>query len=255
MLRYEVTGSSAAVAVVTLDRPAARNALTNGLIAELKAAMARADADPAIAAVVLTGADPAFCAGMDLREMGRDGMPTEDLDEGGAQWWAPISKPVIGAINGAAVTGGLELALACDLLVGSDRARFADTHARVGLIPGAGLTVHLPAAIGLRRAKEWSLTGRFVGAAEALEAGLLTRVVSHDELLPTAVAMGDDVASCDQPTARELKALYDDVSLLPADRGRALEGVRAAQWAAHHGDAGSIESRRESVIARGRSLQ
>jgi enoyl-CoA hydratase len=255
MLRYEVTGSSGAVALVTLDRPESRNALTNALISEIKAAMARADADDAVSAVVLTGADPAFCAGMDLREMGQLGMPTEDLDSGGAHWWAAITKPVIGAINGAAVTGGLELALACDVLIGSDRARFADTHARVGLIPGAGLTVLLPQAIGLRSAKEMSLTGRFVDAQEAKDLGLLARVVPHEDLIATALAMGDDVAACVQPAVRELKALYDDVALLPLDRGRVLEGERAAAWAAHSGGADVIESRREQVIARGRSLQ
>src|SRR3984957_14663804 len=108
-----------------------------------------------------------------------------------------MTKPVVGAINGPAVTGGLELALQCDFLIASERARFADTHARVGVMPGWGLTVLLPQAIGLRRAKEMSLTGNYMDAAEALAVGLVNRIVTHDELLPTALALGRDIVSND----------------------------------------------------------
>ena len=97
-----------------------------------------------------------------------------------------MATPVIGAINGVAITGGFEVALACDFLVASERARFADTHARVGIMPGWGLTVALPEAIGLRRAKEMSTTGNFVDAETALAWGLVNHVVPHDELLPFA---------------------------------------------------------------------
>src|SRR5208282_2153798 len=100
--------------------------------------------------------------------------------------------PVIGAINGAAVTGGLELALACDFLVASERARFADTHARVGIMPGWGLTYELPEAIGVRRAREMSATGNFVGARTAMEWGLVNHLVPHSELLGFARQLAAD---------------------------------------------------------------
>ncbi len=135
---------------------------------------------------VLTGADQAFCADLDLQELGStaanlsSGQPVETQGHRRGAPWPVMTKPVIGAINGAAVTGGLEVALQCDFLIASERAGFADTHARVGVMPAWGLTVLLPQAIGLRRAKEMSLTGNFVGATEALALGLVNRgVVPH----------------------------------------------------------------------------
>ena len=183
------------VSTITLNRPAKRNALSSELFAAMQGALVEADGDERVCAIVLTGADPAFCAGLDLEELGSTG---KNLRVGGPRPWQPgggrlppwpvMTKPVIGAINGAAVTGGLELALQCDFLVASDRARFADTHARVGIMPGWGLTVLLPQAVGVRRAKEMSLTGNYVGAEEALALGLVNRVVPHEELLPRLAA-------------------------------------------------------------------
>ena len=124
---------------------------------------ARAGADPDIDAVILTGADPAFCAGVDLKEISGElpstaedrapGEGPERVSNGLYRFLPVIPKPVIGAINGVAVTGGLELALQCTFLVASERARFADTHARVGIMPGGGITVLLAQSIGLRRAR------------------------------------------------------------------------------------------------------
>src|SRR5215470_4452958 len=110
----------------------------------------------------------------------------------------PRTKPLIGAVNGVAVTGGLEVALNCDFLVASDRARFADTHARVGVMPGWGLTVLLPQRIGVARAREMSLTGNYVDATTALQWGLVNHVVPHDQLLPFARGLGADIVSNDQ---------------------------------------------------------
>src|SRR6202011_3101834 len=111
-----------------------------------------ADADDDVDAVILTGTDPAFCAGIDLKEIaggqqGAAGIP--DLSPA----WPPMTKPVIGAVNGVAVTGGFEIALACDILIASDNARFADTHARVGIMPSWGLSQKLSRVIGIYRAK------------------------------------------------------------------------------------------------------
>ena len=126
------------VAVVTLNRPEARNALDVELLQALPAAMAKLDADDDVAAVILTGADPAFCAGLDLKELGSSGDNLSGGGQGVAATPFPedMSKPVIGAVNGPTVTGGLELALHCDFLIASERARFGDTHARVGVVPG-----------------------------------------------------------------------------------------------------------------------
>lgn len=154
------------VATVTLNRPGARNALSAALVLGLRDALAELDADEEVGAVVLTGSDPAFCAGLDLKELGSTGA---NLDLGRnpdgvppGYPWAPLSTPLIGAVNGVAITGGLELALHCDLLIASDRAAFADTHARVGLVPGWGASVLLPAAVGARVARQMSLTGDFL---------------------------------------------------------------------------------------------
>src|SRR3954454_8744366 len=170
------------VATVTLNRPEARNALSRQLQREIRELVSRASDDDEVDVVILTGADPAFCAGVDLKELGSGGNDMRAAVSGDRSQPGPlprIAKPIIGAINGVAITGGFELALNCDFLVASDRARFADTHARVGVMPGWGLTVLLPQAIGVRRAREMSFTGNFLSAEEAFHLGLVNHVVSH----------------------------------------------------------------------------
>ena len=169
------------VAVVTMNRPEAMNALSRGLRAELAAAMEQVDADPEVRAVVLTGAGRrAFTAGLDLKELGVEGLAAANASEPLANPVKAIEqcrKPVIGAINGVAITGGFEVALACDVLIASDRARFADTHARVGIYPGWGLSQKLSRLIGPYRARELSFTGNFLDAQTAAAWGLVNRVV------------------------------------------------------------------------------
>src|SRR5439155_17784395 len=140
--------------------------------------------------IVLTGADPAFCAGLDLRELGVDRLG--DLPPFIAAATAS-EVPLVAAVNGPAVTGGLELALACDFIVASERARFADTHLRVGVYPGPVL-VELPRRVGMAWAREMSLTGNFVDAGTALRIGLANHVVPHAELLGFAVGLARAVA-------------------------------------------------------------
>jgi enoyl-CoA hydratase len=239
------------VATVTLNRPERRNALSGRLLTMLRAALADTDARPDVRAIVLTGADPAFCAGLDLTELGtRDGP----LSAAGSGPVLPeLVKPLIGAVNGPAVTGGLELALSCDFLVASERATFADTHARVGVQPGWGLTVQLPAAVGLRRAREMSATGNFIGARQALEWGLVNHVVPHAELLGFARKLAADAAGSDPEALAVLFATYDEGAGVTASEALRAEARAHARWHAGGIDPDEVARRREAVIERGRA--
>ncbi len=194
---------------------------------------------------------PAFCAGLDLAELGQPGSPLSRAASGPVV--PDLVKPLIGAINGPAVTGGLELALACDFLVASERASFADTHARIGVLPGWGLTVQLPAAVGMRRAREMSATGNFVGARVALEWGLVNHVVPHGELLDVARRLAADAASCDPAALEAIFATYDEGSRLSAGEALRVEAQAHRRWHAAGIDPAEVASRREAVIERGRS--
>jgi enoyl-CoA hydratase len=140
---------------------------------------------------------------------------------------AACRKPVLAAINGAAITGGLELALACDILLASTKARFADTHVRVGVIPGWGLSQRLSRLIGVSRAKEMSLSGRMIDAQTALAWGLVNRVVAPEDLLPAARALAAEIAGCDPQMVAAYKALIDDGFALPFGPALQLEQERS----------------------------
>jgi enoyl-CoA hydratase len=250
------------VATVTLHRPEARNALNRALRRALHRSLRDLDGDDSVDVVVLTGTDPAFCAGIDLKELGAGELDEPDeLDEshGGSVIregpFPAMSKPVIGAINGPAITGGFEIALRCDLLVASERAAFADTHARVGIMPGWGLTVLLPEAVGLRRAREMSATGNFLDAATALTWGLVNHVVPHDELLPFARSLAGDIVSNDQRGVRRVLRTYDEASRLTGAEAWELEADVSRRWQAEMLDPAEIEARRRSIVERGRSQQ
>jgi enoyl-CoA hydratase len=202
--------TTARVRRVTLNRPEARNALDPALSGALTGALLAADADDDVDVVVLTGADPAFCAGMDLKAI--RSAPAGQVGGDDDDWMGALlamAKPVIGAVNGPAVTAGLELALGCDILVASERARFVDTHAGIGLLPGRGMTALLPRAAGLRMAKELTFTGAALEADAALRLGLVNHVTAHDDLLPVAHRLAAQIAAQRQPAVRELKRLYD----------------------------------------------
>ena len=245
-------------ATVTLNRPETRNALSSELIRELRRAVGAAEADDGVDAIILTGADPAFCAGLDLKELGSGGEllrsdATGESAPAGHGPLPPTTKPLIGAINGVAVTGGFEVALGCDFLVASERARFADTHARVGLQPGWGLSVLLPQAVGVRRAREMSATGNFIDAPTALAWGLVNHVVAHEDLLPFARSLAADIASNDQRAVRRLLATYAEGSELTGADAWALESRVAADWQQAGFDPSEVERRRAGIMDRGRS--
>jgi len=208
-------------------------------------------------AVVLTGADPAFCAGLDLRELGSAGSSlgrsTVPPDPGRRGPFPHMLTPVVGAVNGPAVTGGLELALACDFLVASERAVFADTHARLGIQPTWGLSVLLPQAVGLRRAREMSSTGNFVDAATALGWGLVNHVVAHDDLMESAVRLASAIAEGDHSAIRRLFQTYEDGSRVTAEEAWRIELDAARDWQGGGIDADRVAERRAGVIERGRA--
>lgn len=248
-----LTDDATGVRLITLNRPEARNALSAELIDRFVEALHAAEDDPEVRAVVLTGADPAFCAGLDLREVGASGISGDTvLDPKASPWWVlhTMNTPVIGAINGPAVTGGLELALHCTFLIASERAVFGDTHTQIGIHPGGGLTGLLPQAVGFRKAREMSLTGNFINAAEAHRLGLVNHVVPHPDLVPTALRLAGDIAGGDPRAVPAVNETYRDVAALPLGQGLALERERFSAWEYSPAD---IEARRAAVADRGRS--
>jgi enoyl-CoA hydratase/carnithine racemase len=245
------------IATITLNRPRSRNALDAATLRLLPRLVAQADADDAVDVLILTGADPAFCAGLDLKQLGSSGenfRVGEGADPTGS-WRGPLPptrKPLIGAVNGPAVTGGLELVLACDFLVASQRARFGDTHARVGVHPGWGLTVLLPEAVGLRRAREMSATGRLVDAVTALEWGLVNHVVAHDELLPFCRGLAADIRSADRDMLGRVFETYDAVADSASNGGWEAERTASRAWATSGGlRSDQVAARSDAIIRRG----
>ena len=247
----EIDRLAAGIALVRLNRPRAMNALSMALRQALVRVMAELEADPDCRVVILTGAGKAFCAGLDLRELAADTGGLASIGENDpVAAIGQFSGPVIAAVNGAAVTGGLEVVLACDIVVASENARFADTHAQVGVVPGWGLSQRLSRLVGLNRAKEMSLTGRFLGASEAEQWGLVNRIVKPDDLIATALAIGEMMLAAAPGMLPRYKRLIDDGYALPF--GEALvEEQRRAESFNIMVDPGAIEGRREQVRSRG----
>jgi enoyl-CoA hydratase len=234
------------VALLTLNRPSARNALNAEMLDSLSTAFESVESGSDVDVAILTGAGSAFCAGLDLKEMATSGA---NLGPSKGRPWPQLTKPLLGAINGAAVTGGLELALACDFLIASGSAKFADTHTRVGLVPFWGLSVLLPQAVGLRMARHMSLTGRFVSATEALRCGLVTRVVEPGELIAVAQSAASDIVSADQAATREMLRQYAEFSGGGTD-AMARESQLADAFLGENLDLTLIEERRIALLER-----
>ena len=241
------------VAIVTLNRPDALNALSRALRAEIVSAFLGLAKDETVRVAILTGEGRAFTAGVDLKEAGQTGFAlgadggSIDLSEG----LAAFPWPIIGAINGFAITGGFELALMCDVLLASENAKFADTHARVGIMPGWGLSQRLSRLIGVSRAKELSFTGNFIDADMAERWGLVNRVYKADELMPAAIKLAREMASCDPVLLRNYKKVIDDGLAMPMGDAMKMEVKRSAEHAKSV-SAESVEAARQTVTARGR---
>jgi enoyl-CoA hydratase len=239
-------------AVITLNRPDAMNALSSQLRRDLATTFEALAADGKTRVVILTGAGRAFCAGLDLKELGQGGRTASSEEKSLLEVMAAFKGPIIGAINGAAVTGGFELALACDLLIASSNARFADTHARVGLMPGWGLSQKLPRLIGIYRAKEVSLTGNFVGAAQAEAWGLVNRVVAPSELIPVCRKLAADMLTTLPHMLPAMKRVIDDGYGMNFADAMVMER-KVSRQTNDRIDGGDIEKRREGIRARGQA--
>ncbi len=183
------------VGIIQMNRPEVLNALSGALMQELVDALEALDKDPKARCLILTGGDRAFAAGADIREMAEAG-PIEMLQRNTLALWdrvQSISKPIIAAVSGYALGGGCELALVCDIIVAADSARFGQPEVSLGVIPGAGGTQRLARTLGKHRAMELVLTGRIITAQEALNWGLVSRVVAREACLDEAKKLAAEI--------------------------------------------------------------
>jgi enoyl-CoA hydratase len=217
-----LSGCSEGVLTLTLNRPQSRNALSAQLRSALTTAVAEANEDSTVGVIILTGTDPAFCAGVDLHELRDASVDPSTIGPRQSPFLTSV-KPLIGAINGPAYTGGLELALACHILIASDRATFADTHARFGLTPGWGLTVLLTEAVGPRRAREMALTGQPISAQTALDTGLVSAVIPHEQLLDRARDLAVSCATSDRTAVAALGRIFNEQAQSRQEKQWAIE--------------------------------
>ena len=243
------------VATITLNRPEAMNALSTDLRNAISETVDALEADSGTRVLILTGAGRAFCAGLDLKELGANkssALNSTIQDRDPVRSLSRFSGPIIGGINGVAITGGFELALACDVLIASSEARFADTHARVGILPGWGLSQKLSRAIGIYRAKELSLTGNFLSAQQAAEWGLVNRVVAPTDLMPTCQALASDMLSVVPQCLTDYKSLIDQG--FSESFGEAMQTEHNRSSAANSNvTADDVEQRREAIRQRGQA--
>jgi enoyl-CoA hydratase len=242
------------VATLTLNRPRQMNALSAELRRRFTAALHDLAQDDRVRVVIMTGSgEKAFSAGVDLKELETSPLTADDLGPDGptSRAFAGLGKPTIAAVNGFAITGGMELAINCDILVASTNARFADTHARVGIVPGWGMSQILPRLIGPVRARYMSYTGNFIDAATAKAWGLVLDVLPPAELLPYCWKLAAEIASCDQATLGDVRRLINGGLETTLEAGLALEG-RLSKAATQRMDRSAFAATREAVMSRGK---
>ena len=196
------------MAMLTLTRPERRNAITIGMVTALTEALDSYVADPGVRCAVITGAPPAFCAGLDLAEFSAPDAP-RDVVANFIIGLSDCPKPLIAAVNGAAYTGGLEVALACDFIIAGETALFADTHAKIGAMSASGMATQLSRAVGPRLAKQMMLTGRPIDARTALRVGLANEVVEDATLIDRALEVATQIAGMDADIATTTKDVVD----------------------------------------------
>ncbi|KAH8404191.1 hypothetical protein KR215_011846 [Drosophila sulfurigaster] len=196
-IKTEVTGEKKNVAVITLNRPKALNALCNGLMKELSTALKAYGKDANISAIVLTGSEKAFAAGADIKEMAPNTY-SQCIQGNFLNDWTEVArtqKPIIAAVNGYALGGGCELAMMCDIIYAGDKAKFGQPEIALGTIPGAGGTQRLTRVVGKSKAMEMCLTGNIINAQEAEKVGLVSKVIPADQLLIEAVKLGEKIGT------------------------------------------------------------
>ena len=246
-----------AVVELTLNRPNVMNALSRALTDLLTDVFKELSADDSLRAIILTGAGRGFCAGVDLKELSEDTGAIEKMKWTGRDSLLDVIRecphPLICAVNGVAVTGGLELAMMSDFMIAAEEARFADTHARVGITPSWGMTQVLPRLVGVNRARQMSLTGEFINAQKACDWGLVTEVMAAEALMPRARALAQQIAETDRLTMGRLRdlirvsedsVLKDGLAAEVSLFGTHIAGVSQKQ----------VGTNRAAVIKRGRSI-
>ncbi len=234
------------VALIRLQRPEKRNAVNAALAAGIVDAVA---ACQDAGCIVITGDGPAFSAGLDLRDLGHATL--SEL----APFTAVIRRskvPVIAAVNGPAVTGGFEIALACDFMVASTRAAFADTHLRVGVYPGPVL-VDLPRRVGMAKARELSLTGNFVDAETALRIGLVNHLVEPDELVPFSLSLAAAIAEQDPAMVRAMRQDWDTTGTMAFHEAHAAHTAFAAEAGFRDSSSDTLRANADAVFTRSRT--
>lgn len=218
---YTIEGPAA---IITLNRPERRNAINQALLTGLYNAMEDAGQNDQVRAIILTGNGKSFCSGLDLDIVTKenlfdprgDGSDLPDV-------FMSVEKPIIGAINGHAITGGFEMALNCDFLVAGENALFKDSHAQVRIHPGWGITQLLQQAVGIRMAKQISFTCKFIDAKKALEIGLVNEVVPQDQLMARAKEIVMDIEQTDPEMIKLMKKLISNRTGKTHDQGYAEE--------------------------------
>jgi len=240
------------LATVTLNRPEALNALSSALRNRITEVFTELRDNDAVGVIILTGAGRAFTVGLDLKELGGERAPDAVASGDLSEAICNVGKPVIGAINGFAITGGFEIALMCDFLIACPEAKFADTHARVGVVPGWGLSQRLPRLIGVNRAKQLSLTGNYLDAQTAVAWGLVNSIVPAAELLSTCVELARDILSTDPVTRNAIRHIMDEGWNTTLDAGMQIELMANQAHSKAEVPAASVAARRVGIQDRGR---
>ncbi|MHB1420727.1 MAG: enoyl-CoA hydratase/isomerase family protein [Bacillota bacterium] len=219
------------IATMTLNRPQALNALTSELVQEIFAALEDVERDETINVVILKGAGRAFCTGMDLKHYALGAGVGKDQIASYGPWQAieELSKPVIAAVHGYAITGGYLLAVACDIVIASEEAKFADTHAKWGLIPYGGETQRLPMLVGVKKAKEMMFTSEMITAKEAERYGMVNKVVPLEHLEDEVMELAHKIARNSQQSVRTIKWLINRGVDMSMASGLRLESV-TSMW-------------------------
>lgn len=241
------------IARVTLNRPEALNALSYAVRDEFVAAFSELAKDKKTEVIILTGAGKAFSAGLDLKELGKeDGSTNSAIDQRLTKALLSTPQPIICAVNGYAITGAFELVLMCDIIIASSEAIFADTHARVGVVPGWGLSQRLPRIIGIHRAIELSLTGNFLDAKTAYEWGLVNRVVKPSALISTCETLAKDIISTDSGSRVKILEIMNKGWQTTLEKGLVIEKKMSTSHLNLAKRAADITSVRKAIQARGR---